>query len=150
MSVWLSCHKLYAEALQAGGKMSGFNVEIDPARPHAIGALLSGQFDVFLVGQSSGVDTATIMNNFTIGNGNNYARWNSDEYSDLIAAQSENPDLAERLLQIQQAEAIILDEAPVAPLWTPGTAYLCREYVKNLHYGRQTGSIEFIFAYIEN
>ncbi|MDD2334582.1 MAG: peptide ABC transporter substrate-binding protein [Mesotoga sp.] len=145
-------HKQYAEALQAGWK-DGLGVDVGISIlpvPQAIGALLSGQFDIFLVGQASGVDPATIMNNFTIGNGNNYARWDSKEYSNLIAAQSENPNLAERLLQIQQAEAIILDEAPVAPLWTPGTAYLCREFVKGLHYGRQTGSIEFIFAYIEN
>jgi oligopeptide transport system substrate-binding protein len=145
-------HKQYAEALQAGWKDDlGVNVEISilPV-PQAIGALLSGKFDIFLVGQSTGVNPATIMDNFTVGNSNNYARWDNEEYSGLIAAQSVNPVLKERLLQIQQAEAIILDKVPVAPLWTPGTAYLSREYVKDLHYGRQTGSIEFIFAHIEH
>ncbi|HPM95177.1 MAG TPA: ABC transporter substrate-binding protein, partial [Mesotoga sp.] len=145
-------HKQYAEALQAGWKDSlGINVEIKilPV-PQAIGALLSGQFDIFLVGQSTGVDPDTIMNNFTIGNGNNYARWNNQEYSDLIAQQGDNPNILEKMLQLQRAEAIILDQSPVAPLWTPGSAYLHREYVKGLHYGRQTGSIEFIYAYIEH
>ena len=67
----------------------------------------------------------------------------------MIEAQADNPNINERMLQLQQAEAIILDQAPVAPLWTPGTAYLCRDYVKGLHYGRETGGIEFIYAYIE-
>lgn len=145
-------HKQYAEALQAGWKDSlGVKVEIKilPV-PQAIGALLSGQFDIFLVGQSTGVDPDTILNNFTIGNGNNYARWNNQEYSDLIAQQGNNPNILEKMLLLQKAEAIILDQAPVAPLWTPGSAYLHREYVKGLHYGRQTGSIEFIYAYIEH
>jgi len=68
-------HKQYAEALQAGWK-DGLGVDVGISIlpvPQAIGALLSGQFDIFLVGQTSGVDPATVMNNFTIGNGANNA-----------------------------------------------------------------------------
>ncbi len=144
-------HKQYAEALQAGWEETlGVHVEINilPV-PQAIGALLTGNFDIFLVGQGTGVDPDTLLDSFTIGNGNNYANWDNGEYTELIEAQADNPNINERMLQLQQAEAIILDQAPVAPLWTPGTAYLCRDYVKGLHYGRETGGIEFIYAYIE-
>lgn len=146
-----SAHKQYAEALKARWeKVLGIDVQINimPV-PQAIGSLLSGEFDIFLNGQSTGVHPDTLLKNYILDGSNNYAGWNNEEYTDLILKQQKNSNIQERFEQIQKAEQIILDEAPVAPLWMPGTAYLAQKYVKNLHYGRQTGSIEFIYAYIE-
>jgi len=144
-------HKQYAEALQARWEET-LDVHVDinilPI-PQAIGALLSGEYDIFLVGQSTGVNPDTILKNFTIGNSNNYANWSNEEYTELINLQSDNSNLEERFSQLQQAEAIILDQVPVAPLWMPGSAYLYHDYVKGLYYGRETGAIEFIYTYID-
>lgn len=144
-------HRQYAEALQAIWKDAlGVNVELSilPV-PQAIGALLSGQFDIFLVSVSTGVNPDTLLKGYTTGNGNNYSGWENEQYDKFINEAAAEEDLEGIMTQLQQAEAIILDEASVAPLWLPGTAYLCRDYVKGLHYGRQTGSIEFIYAYIQ-
>lgn len=144
-------HRQYAEALQEKwAETLNINVELSimPV-PQAIGSLLSGEFDIFLVSQSTGVNPDTILKNFTIGNGNNYSGWENEEYTQLIKLQADNNNLEERLKQLQQAEAMILDEAPVTPLLFPGNAYLSKDYVKNLNFGRQTGSIQFIYSYIE-
>lgn len=144
-------HRQYAEALQARWKeVLGVNVELSilPV-PQAIGALLGGEFDIFLVSVSTGVNPDTLLKGYTTGNGNNYSGWENGQYDEFITGAAVAEDLEGIMAQLQQAEAIILDEAPVAPLWLPGTAYLCRDYVKDLHYGRQTGSIEFIYSSIE-
>ena len=144
-------HKQYAEALQARWQ-EVLEVKVDinilPV-PQAIGSLLGGEFDIFLNGQGTGVKPDTLLTNYTVGNGNNYAKWDNEEYSALIEAERTSASLKEGLEALQKAEALILDQAPVAPLWLPGTAYLVQDYVKDLHYGRQTGSIEFIYSSIE-
>ncbi len=146
-----TAHRQYAEALQARWKDTlGVNVTLSilPV-PQAIDSLLKGTFDIFLVSQSTGVNPDTLLKNFTIGNGNNYSGWENQAYSDFMTAAEASTILVDRLSLLQKAEAIILEEAPVAPLWLPGTAYLARDYVKDLHYGRQTGSIEFNYVSIQ-
>ncbi len=139
-------HKAMAEALQAQWAQNlGVNVEIDirPV-PQAIGALLSGDFDIFLVSVSAGVDPDTILGGFTVGGGNNYSHWNNQAYTDLIAAQSFETDYTKRFTDLAAAEQMILDEAGIAPLWVPGGAFVAQEYVQNLGFGPWTGSIEFL------
>ena len=143
-------HKAMAEALQAQWAQNlGVNVQIDirPV-PQAIGALLSGDFDIFLVSQSTGVDPNTILGNFTIDNGNNYPHWSNQEYTDLIAEQVHEADLAKRFTALASAEQIILDEGAIAPLWVPGGAYVVQDYVDGLYFGPWTGGIEFIHVTI--
>jgi len=143
-------HRAYAEALQAqwedvlGVKVS---INIMPV-PQAIGSLLAGEFDIFLNGMSTGVAPETLLDNYTMDNRNNYAKWSNQEYTELYKASMNANSLEERFTKLQQAHQLILDECPVAPLWLPGTAYLYKDYVDGIFYGRQTGSIEFIHAKI--
>jgi len=146
-----TAHRQYAEALQAMWSDNiGIKVELSilPV-PQAIGALLGGEFDIFLTSQSTGVNPDTLLDNFTVGNGNNYAGWENQDYTDLIEAATASEDLDEMLSLIQEAEGLILEKAPVAPLWLPGTAYMVKDYVKDLYYGRQTGAMEFNNSYIQ-
>jgi len=143
-------HRAYAEALQAQWQdVLGVNVDINimPV-PQAIGSLLAGEFDIFLNGMSTGVAPETLLDNYTLDNPNNYAKWSNQEYTDLFNESMNADNLEERFTKLQQAHQLILDECPVSPLWLPGTAYLFRDYVDGIFYGRQTGSIEFIYAKI--
>lgn len=145
-----TAHRQYAEVLQAKWKEAlGVNVELSllPV-PQAIGALIGGEFDIFLVSLSTGSNPDILLKNFTIDNGNNYSGWENQEYSDLISKAGFSKDVDEMLSCLQQAEEIILEEVPVMPLWLPGSAYLVRDNVKGVHFGVQTGSIEFNHAYI--
>jgi len=101
-----TAHRQYAEALQARwSEVLNVDVELSimPV-PQAIGSLISGEFDIFLVSMSTGVNPDSILKNFTIGNGNNYPGWENEEYTHLITAQANNGNLEERLEQLQQAE----------------------------------------------
>ena len=143
-------HRAYAEALQAQWQdVLGVNVDINimPV-PQAVGSLLAGEFDIFLNGMSTGVAPETLLDNYTLDNPNNYAKWSNQEYTDLFNESMNADNLEERFTKLQQAHQLILDECPVSPLWLPGTAYLFRDYVDGIFYGRQTGSIEFIYAKI--
>ena len=139
-------HKAMAEALQAQWQQNlGVKVDIDirPV-PQAIGALLSGDFDIFLVSTDAGVDPDTLLSNFVVGGDNNYSHWNNQEYTDLINAQAFETDYATRFTTLAKAEQMILDAAAIAPLWAPGGAYVAKDYVQNLTFGTWTGSIEFL------
>ena len=143
-------HKAMAEALQAQWQQNlGVKVDIDirPV-PQAIGALLSGDFDIFLVSVSAGVDPDTLLSNFVVGGGNNYSHWNNQEYTDLISAQAFETDYTTRFTTLTKAEQMILDAAAIAPLWIPGGAYVAKDYVQGLSFGPWTGSIEFLHASI--
>ena len=145
-----STHKAMAEALQAQWQQNlGVKVDIDirPV-PQAIGALLSGDFDIFLVSTDAGVDPDTLLANFVVGSGNNYSHWNNQEYTDLINAQAFETDFATRFTALAKAEQMILDAAAIAPLWAPGSAYVAKDYVQNLSFGTWTGSIEFLHTTI--
>lgn len=139
-------HKAMAEALQAQWAQNlGVNVAIDirPV-PQAIGALLSGDFDIFLVSVSAGVDPDTLLSNFVVDGSNNYSHWNNQEYTDLIKAQAFETDYEKRFTALTKAEQLILDQAAIAPLWVPGGAYVVQDYVQGLNFGPWTGSIEFL------
>lgn len=143
-------HQQYAEALQENWRDKlniNVNLSILPV-PQAIGALIEGDFDITLVSQSTGVNPDTLLKGFTVGNGNNYSNWENDAYSELITEQASNQDFNASMEQLQEAESILLESAATVPLWLPGSAYLVQDYVGDLHYGRQTGSIEFIYASI--
>jgi oligopeptide transport system substrate-binding protein len=143
-------HKSIAEALQEQWKTKlGVEVKISilPV-PQAIGALLSGQFDIFMLSTSTNINPVDDLTGWMIGNGNNYANWGNQEYTDAVNDLLNTSDWNDRLTKLAKAEQMLLDSAAVAPLWLPGTAYLCHDYVKDLYYGQETGSIEFIYSYI--
>ncbi|HNW85387.1 MAG TPA: peptide ABC transporter substrate-binding protein [Candidatus Limiplasma sp.] len=145
-----STHKAMAEALQAQWQQNlGVKVDIDirPV-PQAIGALLSGDFDIFLVSTDAGVDPDTLLSNFVVDGSNNYSHWNNQDYTDLINAQAFETDYATRFTTLVKAEQMILDAAAVAPLWAPGGAYVAKDYVQGLSFGTWTGSIEFLHTTI--
>lgn len=146
-----AAHKAMAEAIQEQWKSKlGLEVKISilPV-PQAIGALLSGEFDIFLVSSSTNVNPIDDLTGSMIGNANNYANWNNEEFTNLMKQVSNETDMGVKLTKMAEAEQLLLDSGAVAPLWLPGTAYLCQDYVKDLHYGQETGSIEFIYSYIE-
>lgn len=144
-------HKAMAEAIQEQWKSKlGIEVKISilPV-PQAIGALLSGKFDIFLVSSSTSVNPIDDLTGSMTGNPNNYANWSNEEYTNIMNQILKESDVNVKLAKMAQAEQLLLNSGAVAPLWLPGTAYVSQDYVKNLYYGQETGSIEFIYSYIE-
>ncbi len=76
-------------------------------------------------------DPNTFLDMFVTGGGNNQTGWSSPAYDELIARAARTPDLADRLAIFQQAEALLLTEAPVAPLLFGARVHLVHPDVQN-------------------
>jgi oligopeptide transport system substrate-binding protein len=55
--------------------------------------------------------------------GNNYAGWSNKEYDGLIERAADTPDNALRMEIFQKAEALLLSEAPIVPLYVQPNVY---------------------------
>lgn len=76
------------------------------------------------------LDPVTFLDLFVTGGGNNWTGWGNGAYDRLIGDAAREGDPRARLELFQRAEAILLEEAPVAPLYFGAHAYLIRPVVR--------------------
>jgi oligopeptide transport system substrate-binding protein len=113
-------HKAIAEALQEMWKKN-LNINI---------VLHNEEWKVYLdslrrmdysIGRASWVgdyvDPSTFLDMFTTENGNNETGWSNAEYDRLVHLASNTGDRAARYDAYQKAEAILLDEMPIIPIY---------------------------------
>jgi oligopeptide transport system substrate-binding protein len=77
------------------------------------------------------VDPSTYLELFTSDSGNNSTGWSSPEYDRLIATAGSTLDPSRRAGLYQQAEALLLNEAPIAPIFFGTRVYLRHPAVRN-------------------
>ena len=75
-------------------------------------------------------DPSTFLDTLHTGNGNNWAFWSNAEFDRLDDAAASDPDNARRLEDLQQAEAILLHEAPLIPIYYGERWFTIQPYVK--------------------
>jgi len=93
--------------------------------------LQTSDYSVALAGM--GYDFADPVNNleaFIRKGAQNWTGWANPEYDRLIAEASRTPDPERRFEFLQQAEALLLEEAPIAPLYFDTQTYLIHPAVK--------------------
>ncbi|HTX64731.1 MAG TPA: peptide ABC transporter substrate-binding protein [Opitutaceae bacterium] len=78
-------------------------------------------------------DPSTFLDTMVTDCGNNWAGWSDPAYDRLIAAAESTADNARRYELFQQAEAILLDQAPLIPLFNGEQSYLVRPDVRHWH-----------------
>jgi oligopeptide transport system substrate-binding protein len=76
-------------------------------------------------------DPITFLEIFRTGNGNNWTGWGSPAYDALLDRASGTADPAARFALLQQAETLLLGEAPAAPVVFGARTYLVHPAVKN-------------------
>ena len=76
------------------------------------------------------LDASTFLEPWTKGSGNNHTGWANAEYDALLFAAARNPDAAERATQMQKAEAVLLQAAPIIPLYYNTHTYLLQTSVR--------------------
>ena len=76
-------------------------------------------------------DPLTFLDMFVSNGGQNQTHWCNAEYDRLIAEAGRATDREKRHALFQRAEKILLDEAPVAPVFFGARAYLISPRVKN-------------------
>ncbi len=75
-------------------------------------------------------DPNTFLDMFVTDGGNNHTGWSSPEYDALIREAGETGDRKKRYAVFQQAEKILLEEAPILPIYTYTSLTLLSPTVK--------------------
>ena len=75
-------------------------------------------------------DVSTFTDMFTSNSGNNQTGWKNPTYDGLVDSASGEADPVKRFALLQKAEALLLDEAPIAPVYHGSHAYLISPHVK--------------------
>lgn len=76
-------------------------------------------------------DPITFLDMFVTNGGQNQTHWSNAEYDRLIAEAARTPGQPQRFELYQRAEKILLDEAPIAPVFFGTRSYLISPRVKN-------------------
>jgi oligopeptide transport system substrate-binding protein len=77
------------------------------------------------------LDPVTFLDLFVTGGGNNWTGWSDKAYDGLIGAAAAAADPGARFGIFQKAEAHLLQEAPVVPLYFGARSYLIQPSVRN-------------------
>jgi oligopeptide transport system substrate-binding protein len=94
------------------------------------------------------VDPNSFLDMWLTGGGNNDTGWSHPEYDRLIAGASREADPARRMEIFQQAEAILLDELPIIPVYFYTRVALRRPEVKGW-YPNILDNHPYKFLYLE-
>jgi len=122
-----------AEALQVMWKQNlGINVRIEQRE---WGTFLTAQqeldYDIAIGGWIGDfLDPTTFLDMWTKGNGNNNTGWGSNKFEETLTLAEKNANPSERLEILKDAEATILSERPILPLYWYTTNYLLHPSVK--------------------
>ena len=146
-------HKTIAEAIQQMWKKN-LNIEVQ---------LVNQEFKVFLetrrqknyqicreVGWTGDyMDPSTFLDVFMTTGHNNYTGWSNPEYDRLIDQTIRIGNPQERLELFQKAEAILLDESPIIPIYFYTRPYLMHPSVKGW-YPVYVNNRPYKYVYLES
>jgi len=76
-------------------------------------------------------DPMTFLDLWISGSSFNYPNWKNAKYDELIKAAQAEADPKKRMQSLMDAEKVLMDEMPMAPLIFRGKAYLLKPHVKN-------------------
>ena len=130
-------HKVVTQAVQQMWK-DALGIQVD---------LVNVEWKVYLARQSSldfqisragwigdYVDPNTFLDLWISGGGNNQTGWSSQRYDELLArAACKIVNTKDRMRALQEAEQILVDEAPILPLFTYVNKGMLRRGVKGWH-----------------
>ena len=129
-------HSSIAQFIQQGWSSElGITVKLDNAEWQVyLDKLSNGDFQIGRLGWGADYNDAysflEMYNSAT--NGNNQTGWSNEEYTNLLKASTTETDPAKRTEILQQAEAIIMEEMPVAPVYYQTNLFISHDNVENL------------------
>lgn len=91
----------------------------------------TGDYDLAAAGWIGDfLDPTTFLDMWRPGDGNNNTGWESQEYVDFLTKAENTGDAAQRLNLLAQAEAVLLHDAPVIPVYYYTTKFFLSDDVK--------------------
>ena len=122
------------EAVQAMWKKElgiTVNIGVRDAKVH-VSDLTNGRYDIgFITAIPDIADPIDLLKDLSTGATNNYSQWSNTEYDTLLEQSDHLTSAAERLALLAQAEAIISEHCPIAPLYFNAKNILQRNTVNN-------------------
>lgn len=109
----------------------------------------AGKFDIMLSTWIADFnDAISFLDLMTSSNTRNYGKWKSSEYDSLIAKSKVTASAIEQVKYLQEAEAILLKDEGITPVYYMMTAYLIRPSIKNV-YNDNLGGWQFKYAEVK-
>jgi oligopeptide transport system substrate-binding protein len=144
-------HKMIAEAIQQMWKKE-LNAEVTLANQDWKVYLASQKNLDYGLARGSWIgdylDPNSFLECFLTGGGNNNTGWSNEEFDSLLAEASRTADVNNRYEILKRAETILLDDAPVIPIYFYTRVYLHSPKVGNWQMN-PLGYISFKDLYIE-
>lgn len=129
-------HSAIAQFIQQGWTSNlGISVKLDNAEWQVyLDKIQAGDFQVGRLGWAADYNDAysflEMYNSAT--NGNNQTGWSNEEYTKLLEASTTETDAAKRTELLLQAEEIIMDDMPVAPVYYQTNLFIKSDEVENM------------------
>lgn len=79
------------------------------------------------------IDPLSFLSVFTSSSGNNYTGWSNAAYDQLLFEAARTADRGAREALLQKAEGLLLDEAPIIPIYHYTHVFLIQPSVRNWH-----------------
>ncbi len=144
-------HKLVAEMVQESwNQVLGINLDLQN-QDWAVfqNTREEGNYDIARGGWITDfMDPAGMLAIFTTGNAYNDPNWVNEAYTTLMTDAQSTSDMTVHFAKLYAAEAILMGELPVVPVYYYADTYLIKDYVTG--WGRSIlGSLDFTHAKIE-
>lgn len=129
-------HRAVAEAIQEMWRRElGLDVRLANQENNSLlAARTSGDFQILRspwIGDT--VDPLTFLGIWTSDSGNNYTGWKNPLFDQLLFEAARTSDASTRNALFQKAEALLLDEAPLIPIYHYNHVFLIQPSVKGWH-----------------
>ncbi len=120
------------EAIQAmWQKLPGVRVELVPQEEKVwLDTMRTKNYEMILMSWSDINDPVALLQLFLSGSPNNYSNWSSPDYDREFAAAGQSATDAERWTHLQNADAILMDQLPLIPLYHENQNYLVQGSVR--------------------
>jgi oligopeptide transport system substrate-binding protein len=129
-------HKLVAEALQSMWRTElGLSVELrNMENKTVLESRRAGAYDMLRsVWIADYADPTSFLEIWRSDSGNNYTNWGNPHYDQLLDQATQTLDTAARFALLHQAEELLLNEAPVLPLYSFTHVFVKRPEVQGWH-----------------
>ncbi|MDB6126108.1 MAG: extracellular solute-binding protein family 5 [Verrucomicrobia bacterium] len=116
-------------------KELGINVKLltREAKVH-IAALRDGNYDIaFMTAIPDVADAGNLLEDFVSNSPGNYPHWSDPHFDALVAQARRNPDPIQATGELREAEARLLEQCPLTPLYFNSTNWLMASNVRGWH-----------------
>lgn len=83
-----------------------------------------------------------------LSSSNNYSQWTNPQFSKLLEQADQTTDAEQRMALLRDAEGILMNEMPIAPIYFYSGVYLKKPYVKGVVLN-ELNTLDLKWAYVE-